>query len=382
MSKHLAKEQIAGYLRRQSPISEMGGIEEHIAECPDCRSQIILAWRSEGRPGTDAGLGHLPYEALESYVDGTLSPGEREALLAHSKECQRCGDELKDVQSLHDQLFQPSRSPLPIKRNGGRLARITLTSGGLAALLLLALWVVRSRKQEETSGHQQAQPSPAPFNLGGGEPIADEIASLESKEQKVVLAALQQQSIPFPRVIAALQGQGKGLRGTPEKATLAPLAPVGEVVADVRPLFQWRPLEGAKRYSIVILDSKLQRVEASPALQDTKWRPERPLQRGVIYQWVVEASLDNGATLIAPAPPQAEAMFKVLAQTDADEFNRFRATHANSHLVLGILYVQAGMLTAGEDEWRQISIDSPNYEIAHKLIRGVEEIRRARDSQQ
>jgi len=38
------------------------------------------------------------------------------------------------------------------------------------------------------------------------------------------------------------------------------------------------------------------------------------------------------------------------------------------------------MLTRGEGEWRQISVGSPDYELAQKLIRSVEEIRRPKDS--
>jgi hypothetical protein len=196
----------------------------------------------------------------------------------------------------------------------------------------------------------------------------------------MVLRVLEQQSITLPRAIAELQGGGKTLRGVEEKTTLAPLEPLGEVVADDRPLFHWRSVQGAKNYLIVILDSQLHRVDASPALQGTEWRPDLPLQRGMVYQWVVEASMDNGATMIAPTPAHAEAKFKVLQQTAAEQFNRFREAHANSHLVLGILCAQAGMLSLAEREWRQIAAGNPDYDLAQKLMRSVEEIREPRDS--
>jgi len=382
MAQHLSQEQIARYLRRHGSSSEAAETETHIAECAECQRHILSERNSEGFQDTDLRQGHFTYEALEAFVDGTLSPQQRETLLAHSARCQTCAAELRDLQAFRGELLGANRIPVPARGRVRPLPWIALASGGVAAALILVLLLLILNKKTVAPGPGAGQPTPPASPAKGNDSIASAIAALTPEERPVVLMALQHGRIPPPAVILELQGHQQVLRSQQqEEAAPVPLKPVGEVVADVRPLFQWRPVQGARRYSIVILNSQLNRVEASPALQETEWKPSRNLQRAEIYQWVVEAWLENGSIKIAPAPPDVEAKFKILDQARAEQLNRFREAHTNSHLVLGILYAQSGMLTRGEGEWSQIAAGNPDYDLAQKLIRSVEDMRKPRQSE-
>jgi hypothetical protein len=380
MTHHLSQEQIARYLRRQGSSSEAAETETHIAECAECQRHILSERNSEGFQNTDLRQGHFTYAALEAFVDGTLSPQQRETLLAHSARCQTCAAELRDLQAFRGELLGANRSPAPARGRARPLPWIILTGGGLAAVLILVLLLLVFNKKTGAPGPDAGRPTPSALPPKGDDSFANEIAALMPEERQLVMMALQQARIAPPAVIIELQGHPQVLRSKQqEEAGPRPLQPVGEVIADMRPLFRWRPVQGARSYSIVILDSRLKRVEASPALQETEWKPSQSLQRGRVYQWVVKASLDNGSTQIAPAPPDVEAKFKVLDQAHAEQINRLREAH--SHLVLGILYAQAGMLTLGEGEWSQIAAGGPDHELAQKLIRSVEDIRRPGQSE-
>jgi hypothetical protein len=80
------------------------------------------------------------------------------------------------------------------------------------------------------------------------------------------------------------------------------LGPSRGPVSDTRPEFSWQPLSGAVKYSVVIVDSGLHRVQRSRALRNTTWRPRRPLRRGRTYLWQVTATLRGGHKVVASAP--------------------------------------------------------------------------------
>jgi Tfp pilus assembly protein PilF len=91
--------------------------------------------------------------------------------------------------------------------------------------------------------------------------------------------------------------------------------------------------------------------------------------------WQVTASLSDGKSVSSPSPPSPEAKFRVLDQKKADELSHFQAAHSESHLALGILYAQAGILEQGEHELTQVKESDPDYRLAQNLLKSIEEIR-------
>jgi hypothetical protein len=98
----------------------------------------------------------------------------------------------------------------------------------------------------------------------------------------------------------------------PASTSFALLGPFGDEVSDDRPEFAWQPLEGATKYSIIIVDEGLRPI-AHTRLKTTTWRPHKPLRRGRTYLWQVTAILKNGTKVMATGPTSQEARIHITA---------------------------------------------------------------------
>lgn len=92
--------------------------------------------------------------------------------------------------------------------------------------------------------------------------------------------------------------------------SFALLGPFGDEVTDDRPEFAWQPLEGASKYSIIVVDEGLRPI-AHTRLKTTTWRPKKPLRRGRSYLWQVTAILKNGTKIMARGPTSQEARLRI-----------------------------------------------------------------------
>jgi hypothetical protein len=229
-------------------------------------------------------------------------------------------------------------------------------------------------------------PKPAPVGEGpngpethiaGSEADIRAINTLLAEQKRAVLEAISQQKINAPKVLAELQGQQQTLLGESQGPRFEVLAPLGEVALSVRPHFRWQPVTGARSYSVAIFDEKLNPVESSGSLPATEWTPDKPLKRGQLYQWQVTAKLGGGKSVNAPSPPGPEAKFRVLDQKNADEIAHFQEANPESHIALGIVFAQAGLLGPGEDELELLPKTDPNYGLAQNLLKSIREIRHA-----
>jgi hypothetical protein len=152
------------------------------------------------------------------------------------------------------------------------------------------------------------------------------------------------------------------------------LSPVGTVVLSNRPVFRWRALDGADGYLVRIYDADFNEVAASPLLSRTVWTPTLALQRGRTYSWQVIARVD-GKQVISPVKPAPDARLMVLNQAKSNDLIHAKNAGGNSHLTLGILYAQAGLLDDAEREFKSLLRANPQSALAHKLLRSVREKR-------
>jgi hypothetical protein len=84
----------------------------------------------------------------------------------------------------------------------------------------------------------------------------------------------------------------------------------------------------------------------------------------------------DGNEVISPRPPAPQAKFRVLDQARANELAAAKRAYANSHLTLGLLYAQAGLLSESEQELRLLLKENPNSEVARKLLSQVQTLQR------
>jgi len=211
--------------------------------------------------------------------------------------------------------------------------------------------------------------SPAAGARPGTPQLADEIAALPDDVRSAVSATIQHGKLEFPTNVGRSRRHTPSHAGVPAANTgFALLGPFGEATSDTRPEFSWQPLPGAIRYSVAIVDAALHPVQHSGVLRKTVWRPKHPLRPGRTYLWQVTATLPGGSRVVASEPAPSEAVLRIVPVKLTDEMARFRKDHQDSHLVLGALYAQAGMLTESEDELKKVPPSDSSYKTARTLL--------------
>lgn len=384
MPEHLSAEEITSYRQRRTPPEELLRVDDHISQCAECRERLFspselgaldrYLKRSDVVSQVAPRSEHLSYEQLEAFVDGKMSSPTRKGVEAHLRACQLCADEARDLNTFKVELKASAVGTKgwgPFFRRWLTLQRIAFAIA-TAAVIVLAIDVARWR-----SGPSKESPSvlTAKSSLPNKETL-EVINQLPVNDQSAIREAVFQERIKSPDVLGGLRAKQQTLLGELQENTqFEVLSPVGEVVPDELPVFQWKPTAKARSYSVTISDTHLKQVESSGPLKAMKWTPKHPLKRGETYVWQVTALLDGGKVVSAPSPPSPEAKFKVLDQGKMDEITRFQEAHPESHIALGILCAQAGLLEKAEHELELVPQNDPEHELAGKLLKRIQELR-------
>jgi hypothetical protein len=434
LSDHLTNTQIEDYGRCLISATESLSVSDHLAGCEMCRRRLessldddeeYLALKSEllgeaEQFSSPAGREHLTFEEMAGLIDGALGGEELQVVKDHLTCCEECDLVVKDLQVFKDQVtpgfkreHRPSALQAPAGTRWGRLLAArpflwpkspALVFGTALASLLLALtgwlvwreWRVGNIQREITTATPSpgvsppASPNPAPgsessliamLNDGGGVVAMDRKGHLSGGDhlpaayRQMLERALTTQKIessPLLSELAPLEDRSRGRRVRSEGFSV--IGPVGEVTFSDRPTFRWAPLDGATGYVVEVYDEKFNLAASSPQITDRSWTASQPLRRGEIYSWQVKATKD-GRVLVTPSPPVPSAKFRILDQAGARELSRARSAYASSHLTLGLLYAQAGLLDEAERELRELQRANPNSELAIRLLRQIRRMR-------
>ncbi|MCM3900872.1 MAG: hypothetical protein ND866_04135 [Pyrinomonadaceae bacterium] len=375
---------------------------------------------------------HLTYEQLSALVDDRSDDIDREIADSHLALCSRCETELKDLREISSSMAAfPAqqhaplrRSPslrekfialwqlpafripagavaalagiallaflitIPLRRENRELrARVTELEGSSAALReqvaaverlqseIAAVREENERLQQEATGLDQGLVA---LNDAGGRITLDTEGNLsgvqtEPRYEEAIKAALQGGRVKFPAELRELRSQSGTLMGggQPEFKLLAP---VGVVIEGDRPTFRWSALEGATGYTVTVYDSSLNQVATSDSLTTTRWTVPTALARGRTYIWQVRAVKD-GKEMVAPPPAASRVKFKILEGSKVEEIASAKRTHAKSHLVMGMVYAEAGLLDQAEREFAALLKANPQSSIARKLLQRVRSAR-------
>jgi hypothetical protein len=315
-----------------------------------------------------------------------------------------------------DREYRPAS--VPSKSNIGwrekfvsvfRVAPVPAFASAALALLVLGviLWLVwRSPREQEpviahaptpaTQPSQLTQSSPAPpqpeataptpvpiiaqLKDGKLELTVDQqgklsgIDSLPPAYQNLVTRALSTQEIERSPALQGLTRPPSSLMGSADpNSRFSVVGPVGEVLLSNQPTFRWKAMEGANGYVVEVYDPQFKLVASSPQLTELSWTTT--LARGNLYSWQVKA-IKDGEEVTAPRPPAPQAKFRVLDETKANELARAKRAFGTSHLVLGLLYADAGLLDEAEREFRLLRKANPNSDLALHLFRKVQALRK------
>jgi hypothetical protein len=271
-------------------------IDVHLQDCPACRAKLITK-ETALIPAIDA-QSHLSFEQLEAYVDRKVPPDQRAALAAHLERCAQCRRELAD-------LARFSRPPT-IQTPARRLRLIeSISAIAAASLIAIGMWIY---------------------------------SRLPAEYSALVDRTLAAKTVEIPDAVRAIQP-----RRTDTDFLLR--SPQATAVLTAQPEFSWHSAGPAARYTVFVFDRDQERVAQSDPLTDETWRPSKPLPPGRMYQWQVRVE-DDGQTATT-----ASAQFLVVDAAATKRLLDIAHRYPDQHLLLGILYAQAGALDESENEF-------------------------------
>lgn len=428
--EHLSQKQVEDYYRRRLPAAELLTVTDHFSGCDVCRQRIERAGNGdaaffdlgsqifEDLPET----AHLTMEQTAAYVDRGLTGEELQVVDDHLTHCERCVLAIEDLREFRNQIapsldreYRPATVPSPAESSWRRVLRSLATpfrvspvpafGGAALAIVLLAViaWVVwrTPREQEPQIANAPAptappgatpslpdspptQPPAAPVvaqvNDGPGVLTLDQEGKLSGAGdlppayQNLVKRALSTGRIEKSAQLQGLTRPPSSLMGSNNQpGDFSVLEPLGNVLLTDRATFRWSAMEGATGYVVEVYDEKFAPVASSPQLTNLTWATTLP--RGHVYSWQVKA-IKDGQETTSPRPPAPQAKFRILDQAKANELANARRVHASSHLTLGLLYADAGLLREAEQEFRLLQRANPNSGLARNLLRQIQSLRR------
>ncbi len=431
MTQHPSEQEIQRYRNRELSPAETLSLDDHLASCGSCHAsfddvlqpdeasaQVVTALQTE----TDFGDNHLSYEQMDNYVDQDLSGIDREIVDSHLEFCNSCNAEVQDLLAMKARLAELPGTRYSPGEPSSLWARVTalwnlpsvripLQAAAAVALVALIAWaaVLYSRKRAEEArlqaGHPEksanpAIPSPEPGTknpppepqdqnnaplvvdlIDGSGHVAlggnDKLSGLESAPlqiQNEVKSALKSERVKAPPFVSNLKGQPGQLMGS-NRAAYGLLNPVATAVESATPTFRWNAVEGAENYTVTIYDASSKKVLTSGPVLKNIWKASTPLGRGHTYSWQVRASKDGGE-LLMPPPAAPDAKFRIVEQNKLQEIQLARKSPARSHLMLAVVYADAGLLDQSERELQELLDANPKSPVARNLLRSAKALRR------
>jgi hypothetical protein len=142
------------------------------------------------------------------------------------------------------------------------------------------------------------------------------------------------------------------------------LRPVSEAVEETQPVLYWSAGFGEPPYSVSLSDDRNQVIARAQGIQNTSWMVLMPLRRGGEYTWQVTVA---GVT--------ESAAFRVLDDGQMMLWKAMQAAHGDSHLLIGLVAQQLGLLAIAEREYTALTKEYPDSNTAALLLNNVSELR-------
>ena len=425
--EHLSQKQVEDFSRNNLPATELLAVSDHLDECDLCQRRVEAGLNGDGaffgfhdETFAENGLSsvHLTVDQTAEYVDKNLSGEALQVVTDHLGSCEQCALAVEDLRAFRNEIatsldreFRPAE--VPVTRGSSwrgrfvslfRVSPVPAFGGAALAIILLVFigWVVwrmpRAERREEVVvvPSPSLQPTPAPVPSVQPEPVAvvaqlNDGASVVSLDQEGRLSgadnlpsgyqdllkkALSGQRIEKSSQLQGLTRPSSALMGSSDPAReFSVIEPGGNVLMSDRPTFRWSKMEGATGYVVEVYDEQFKLVSSSPQVTNLQWATTQALPRGHVYSWQVKA-IKDGQETTSPRPPARQAKFRVLDQAKVNELMRAKRTYGSSHLMLGLLYAEAGLLREAEAELRLVRRANPDSEVARNLLRQIQAIRR------
>lgn len=132
----------------------------------------------------------------------------------------------------------------------------------------------------------------------------------------------------------------------------------GTTVEALRPVLRWQSASSSTEVTLESLTGDGTFRSGPLAEKEGAWQVPAPLERGEIYRWTVRAGAAS-----------AEGTFKVLGDVEAGTLARKRKELAGSHLLLAVMYSQAGLQAEAHAESLALAAADPQSKLARDLAK-------------
>ena len=407
--EHLTQKQIEGYSLRELTAAELLDVSDHLGTCEACRRRVesalsndaaFFALHEDALGENGSAPAHLTSDQTADYVDRHLSGDALQLVNDHLAGCEHCALAVADLRAFRNEIapsLDHDYGPTVARAQVGwrerfaslfKVAPLPAFGGAALAVLLLAAiaWIIwrspkENKQQVAVAPSPVSQPSPSVEPSMPPQPAPAVVAQLNDGAvppayQDRVKKVLASQKLERSSQLQGLSRPSSTLMGADSKSQpFVVVEPVGKVVLSNQPAFRWSAMEGASGYLVEVYDDQFKLVASSPELTNRSWTITQPLARGKVYSWQVKATKD-GQEVTSPRPPATQAKFRVLDQAKANEIAKAKRDYSSSHLTLGLLYADAGLLREAEQEFRLLYRANPDSDVARNLLRQIQSLRR------
>ncbi len=373
MPEHLNEQQLKGYRDRTLALAELVAVDSHLGGCGTCRNALAALAQRTSAESVISGIEqarfrHLSFEQMDDWVEDRLDPAGREMVMAHIGACPACARQLIAYQEYAPAMAAPIRIPASAPTQVVQKVsfwsflkqpQYALGAAALIALFVIAPWSKRSSPPEQmgaivsptSTGVESAVPAHAT-------PMIDETLSVT--ELDALPDSLRSGAKAAISNSAERPASLKGLEPNGDTTLEYPYA---EVISETLPVMRWKAFGDS--YTVSLYDSRHSLLSRRGNLKETRWTPPSALTRNGVYTWEVES-----------AGQKHRGTFRVLSQAQLQELEQVRAEHGNSHLVMGAVNEELGLLTAARQEFEAMGKQTNTAQQAAKLISHIDSLRK------
>ena len=344
MTEHLSDVELRAFGGGRMASDDLLRADDHLSRCEECRTRAVAVTDATAHARyLQARLkmpeAHLSDDEVQLFVQRRLRTEATTVVAQHLERCAECAAQVADLRAW--------ATPVAPRR----LHILAMAAAVMLAIVIPAtIWQTRSHRP------------PTPASLAG-------LDTLAADRQRSIRAALVDGSASLPPFMAELAGPRETLMGRSleRRDEFEVVAPVATGTISDTPMFEWRPVAGASGYVVTVADERTNVVLRSAIVTTTTWTAATRLPRGVIYVWQV-AARRGGETLTAPAAPAPPARFRVVDAEDAYALRRAERDHPASHLLLGILAMNAGIRDEAIRQLERVSPEDPHADVARRSL--------------
>jgi hypothetical protein len=374
MPEHLNEHQLKGYRDRTLAMGELVAVDNHLGGCERCRT--ALAALAEGKSSASVVSGidqarfrHLSYEQMEDWVEDRLEPADRELVMAHIGLCPPCARQLIAYQEYAPAMAEPVRTaealqtqPMHVKQSFWAFLKQPQYALGAAAVIAFFIITPLTRH----SSPEQTGAILAPSSTA----VESTIPAQKSPLLDQALSATELDALPDSLRVGAKEvisdtdkiGRPASLKGLETGSDTALEYPFSEVVPETQPVMRWKAFGDS--YDVSLSDAR-GLISRRGGIKDTHWTPPSALVRDRVYTWEVE----SGGV-------KHRGTFRVLGANQERELEKVRAEHGSSHLVMGAVSEELGLLTPARQEFEAMAKDTNMAQQAAKLLSHIETLRK------